>query len=597
MPQYPQTNVFRFATPIMWQLLVTILWLTPTMTFSATLYIDGTLTSNCTTGTYSIVNRTCDSGADGNAYPTIAAALSASAANDTMRFRPGSYATPPGGLFPKAGQTWESCRTSPCSATETATITAGSEPHVIALDDGHDGGANITFRNLTLTGGTLSTIRAAAVADLTLDGLDISGWNTSNTDHEHGIQLASHGPAMQRLRVKNCVVHDPGSANVNSGGIVVGGPSSAGVIQNNSVRRAAMGIWLDTDAGDPQQGFTPHTVKGNIVQDIGGVCYHIEARSAWIMEQNIADGCGLEGIRIRPGGVGMAGHRYFNNTIYGASTVALWLPNETGDQVFTDAQFKNNIFISTHAADPVVNVGTPNHTDATVIFEVNWLLNLDAGKGVCWGDHAGTQTSPDFSQSCESPGVPYANTAAGYAAWEAAAANVAGVYTGDPLFVDAAQGDFRLCQGEGNPAPTCTGTSPAIIAGVNVGAFPVFFRCPLGQGFWKNHPDAWPVTSLTLGNQTYSQVELLNSLKMPVRGDASVILAHQLIATKLNIAYGSDPTPVSATITDADSLLSQFPNKLPYKVRPSSSTGQQMVGDATVLDSYNTGHLTPDCSA
>ena len=36
----------------------------------------------------------------------------------------------------------------------------------------------------------------------------------------------------------------------------------------------------------------------------------------------------------------------------------------------------------------------------------------------------------------------------------------------------------------------------------------------------------------------------------------------------LNIANGSDPTPVSSTITHADSLLSAFSGKLPYKVNP-----------------------------
>jgi hypothetical protein len=120
--------------------------------------------------------------------------------------------------------------------------------------------------------------------------------------------------------------------------------------------------------------------------------------------------------------------------------------------------------------------------------------------------------------------------------------------------------------------------------------------CPLGQGFWKNHPDAWPVTSLTLGSQTYTQAELLTLLDTPPRGDASLILAHQLIAAKLNIANGSDPTPISATITDADSLLSQFgSNRLPYNVRTSSAIGQQMVNDANVLDRYTNGDLTPDC--
>jgi hypothetical protein len=122
-------------------------------------------------------------------------------------------------------------------------------------------------------------------------------------------------------------------------------------------------------------------------------------------------------------------------------------------------------------------------------------------------------------------------------------------------------------------------------------------QCPLTQGFWKNHPDVWPVTSLTLGAQTYTQAELLAILKTPVRGDASLILTHQLIAAKLNVASGSDPTPVGPRIADADSLLSGFAGKLPYHVKPSSATGQAMVADAEALDDYNNGQLTPDCSS
>ena len=59
-----------------------------------------------------------------------------------------------------------------------------------------------------------------------------------------------------------------------------------------------------------------------------------------------------------------------------------------------------------------------------------------------------------------------------------------------------------------------------------------------------------------LGSQTYTKAELLAILKHPVHGDASMILAVQLIAAKLNIAAGSDPTPISSTIAHADSLLS-----------------------------------------
>ena len=103
-----------------------------------------------------------------------------------------------------------------------------------------------------------------------------------------------------------------------------------------------------------------------------------------------------------------------------------------------------------------------------------------------------------------------------------------------------------------------------------------------------------------LGRQTYTKAELLTILKTRIgsgpKADASLILADQLIAAKLNIANGSDPAPVSSTITHADSLLSGYSGKLPYHVKPSSANGQAMVTDATVLESYNKGALTAGCT-
>jgi len=103
------------------------------------------------------------------------------------------------------------------------------------------------------------------------------------------------------------------------------------------------------------------------------------------------------------------------------------------------------------------------------------------------------------------------------------------------------------------------------------------------------------VNSLMLGSQTYTKAELLAILGTPSGGDASMILAVQLIAAKLNIAAGSDPTPISSTIAHADSLLSGFSGKLPYHVAPSSPIGQQMVSDGKTLDNYNNRRLTPNC--
>ena len=75
------------------------------------------------------------------------------------------------------------------------------------------------------------------------------------------------------------------------------------------------------------------------------------------------------------------------------------------------------------------------------------------------------------------------------------------------------------------PTPTATRT-PTSTPGV----------CVRGQGYWKNHPDQWPVTELQLGNVTYTQQQLLDILHESVRGNGLLILAHQLIAALLNIA-------------------------------------------------------------
>src|SRR6185437_15922688 len=92
--------------------------------------------------------------------------------------------------------------------------------------------------------------------------------------------------------------------------------------------------------------------------------------------------------------------------------------------------------------------------------------------------------------------------------------------------------------------------------------------CGLTWGYWKNHP--WPTTSLVLGSQTYTQTELSNLLNSPVAGDASINLAHQLIAAKFNVLNGTPQSTDGGAISAADTLLSGFTGKLPYNVDPNS---------------------------
>ncbi|MGH9841611.1 MAG: hypothetical protein ACREEM_22905 [Blastocatellia bacterium] len=92
---------------------------------------------------------------------------------------------------------------------------------------------------------------------------------------------------------------------------------------------------------------------------------------------------------------------------------------------------------------------------------------------------------------------------------------------------------------------------------------------------------------------------MLNLFHRLVQGDASLILARQLIAAKLNIANGASNAAVAATAAAADNWLSNFPGKLPYNVRTSSSRGQTAVNLANTLEQYNQGTLAggpPSCN-
>lgn len=55
-----------------------------------TFYLDGNLSSNCTSGNYSIANRDC-SGSDGDVYNNLADVITALAGGDTLYIRAGSY--------------------------------------------------------------------------------------------------------------------------------------------------------------------------------------------------------------------------------------------------------------------------------------------------------------------------------------------------------------------------------------------------------------------------------------------------------------------------------------------------------------------------
>jgi hypothetical protein len=114
-------------------------------------------------------------------------------------------------------------------------------------------------------------------------------------------------------------------------------------------------------------------------------------------------------------------------------------------------------------------------------------------------------------------------------------------------------------------------------------------NCTLTQGFWKNHEEAWPVEELILGGVTYTKEELLEILNTPPRGDVTYVVAHQLVAAKLNVAEGADSTAIETTLTEADAWLEANP----LGSRPAGEARQAGQDIAARLDDYNNGVVGP----
>jgi hypothetical protein len=123
-----------------------------------------------------------------------------------------------------------------------------------------------------------------------------------------------------------------------------------------------------------------------------------------------------------------------------------------------------------------------------------------------------------------------------------------------------------------------------------VSSAPLAQNCTYTIGYWKNHTGVWPVTNLTLGSVNYTAAELLAILNQPAQGNKLVILAHQLIAAKLNIANGADPSAAAATISASDALIGSL---VPPPIGSDDLPSSPATGYANTLDDYNNGIIGP----
>jgi len=154
------------------------------------------------------------------------------------------------------------------------------------------------------------------------------------------------------------------------------------------------------------------------------------------------------------------------------------------------------------------------------------------------------------------------------------------------------------------PSGTCTAadfSSGRSITSSQSGSFTathVGMACPLTQGFWKNHVEAWPATIINLGFASHSTTSaadvqtLLNIFNTPVRGLANINLEHQLIAAELNIAAGANAAPVQSVIIASIQALALSGGA---DVSSSSALGQVMTNLSNSLDMFNQGTFSGGC--
>ena len=112
-------------------------------------------------------------------------------------------------------------------------------------------------------------------------------------------------------------------------------------------------------------------------------------------------------------------------------------------------------------------------------------------------------------------------------------------------------------------------------------------------GYWKNHPDAWPVNTITIGDITYTKEEAIYLMNQPVKGNKWYTMFKALVAAKLNRSIGCVCCDANYCIGQASNWMA-FVHEPPYSdIVRASSTAWQCGGEDLYLclDDFNNGEL------
>jgi hypothetical protein len=106
-------------------------------------------------------------------------------------------------------------------------------------------------------------------------------------------------------------------------------------------------------------------------------------------------------------------------------------------------------------------------------------------------------------------------------------------------------------------------------------------------GYWKNHPDAWPVSSITVGGVTYTKAQAIEWLGK-VSKDKTTTMFSSLVSAMLNVKIGNDDSCIATTIEAANAWM-ETNGPVGSDVR--AYTAAWALGEPLhkLMDSYNNG--------
>jgi hypothetical protein len=114
-------------------------------------------------------------------------------------------------------------------------------------------------------------------------------------------------------------------------------------------------------------------------------------------------------------------------------------------------------------------------------------------------------------------------------------------------------------------------------------------------GYWKNHPDAWPVDEITIGGVTYTKEEAITIMKAKkVDGDKTYDMFNHLVSAMLNVETGNISYCINDAISDANDWMATN-GPVGSGVEADSEAWQDGGEDLKdMLDDYNNGKLCAD---